>query len=118
MATIIINANDIEDHINENGSLHLDSFSIDRPQYSFNWFRNGPDDPEVEYTFDVTSDFEYDIDVTEFEEYTDLQQDLEILKNGYHEVLANNDELIKENASLKAELAKVNRSVFGRLFSK
>jgi hypothetical protein len=118
MATITIRSSDIENHINENSSLHVDSFSVDRPHYSFNWFRNGPDDPEVEYSIDVDSDFEYDIDVTEFEEYTDLQQDFENLRNEYDAVLANNDELIKENAALKAELAKVNKSLFGRLFSK
>jgi hypothetical protein len=69
-------------------------------------------------TFAKAEGIDVYIDVTEFEEYTDLQQDLENWKNGYHEVLANKDELIKENAILKAELAKVNRSVFGRLFSK
>ena len=120
MAIIHVNKSDIQDHINETAEVKLESFSVSRPHYSFEWTRNGPDDPEVEFDVYVNDDLEYEFDISDCEEYSSLQSMLDEETDKNDELLASNDELIKENARLRARILElesksfVNR-IFGRL---
>ena len=119
MATLIINKSELQDHINDAAEVRLESFAVDRPHYSFSWTRSGPDGPDCEFNVFINEDFEYEFDITDCDEYTELEREFDSLKDNFEkleekndELFALNDELIKENARLRAEVTSLKASSF------
>jgi hypothetical protein len=121
MTTITIPNYKISEFMQESCTVEVESFNISNAYYSFEWSNqhsSGGNVPEVEYSINADYDYEYEIDLCDIKEHTDLVEEVEELHNELEQL---REQLVIANQVI-AEYANAiqieKKSIWSKLFSK